>query len=147
MDRQGRPTTDPQELDRGGAVPVFGGHKGLGVALITEVLAGVLAGGTVSPLVHKQRAEPDRPMECSQLFLALAPSAFGDPPVDELLDVLAGAVRSGYPEGAPPVHLPEQREEQAENEAREHGVPVPAAVASGLGWSTGPALTPTGGTR
>ncbi|QDD62592.1 Ldh family oxidoreductase (plasmid) [Streptomyces albidoflavus] len=147
VDRQGRPTTDPRELDRGGAVPVFGGHKGLGVALITEVLAGVLAGGTVSPLVHKQRAEPDRPMECSQLFLAFAPSAFGDPPVDELLDVLAGAVRSGYPEGAPPVHLPEQREEQAENEAREHGVPVPAAVAARLGWSTGPALAPAGGTR
>ncbi|MFJ7336780.1 Ldh family oxidoreductase [Streptomyces sp. NPDC101116] len=43
MDRDGRPTTDPEELDRGGAVPVFGGHKGLGVQVITEVLSGVLA--------------------------------------------------------------------------------------------------------
>ncbi|WP_406860760.1 Ldh family oxidoreductase [Streptomyces sp. HUAS MG47] len=135
VDRQGRPTTDPEELDRGGAVPVFGGHKGLGVAVITEVLAGILAGHTVSPLVHKQRAEPDRAMDCSQLFLALSPSAFGDPPVDELLTVLSNAVAAGYPEGAPRVHLPEQQEELAEAAARDDGVPVPLAVVERLGWT------------
>ncbi|MEU8522622.1 Ldh family oxidoreductase [Streptomyces sp. NPDC048577] len=147
VDRQGRPTTDPEELDRGGAVPVFGGHKGLGVAVITEVLAGILAGGTVSPLVHKQRAEPERPMDCSQLFLALSPTAFGDPPVDELLSVLSGAVAAGYPQGAPPVHLPEQREELAESAARNHGVPVPAAVAERLGWTGNRTLAAAGEAR
>ncbi|MFG2572543.1 Ldh family oxidoreductase [Streptomyces sp. NPDC048481] len=147
VDREGRPTTDPEELDRGGAVPVFGGHKGLGVAVITEVLAGVLAGGTVSPLVHKQRAEPDRPMDCSQLFLALSPGAFGDPPVDELLDVLSGAVAAGYPQGPPAVHLPEQQERLAEALAAEHGVPVPASVVERLGWDAPEtaAAAPAGG--
>ncbi|OKK12257.1 hypothetical protein AMK16_32050 [Streptomyces sp. CB00455] len=147
VDREGRPTTDPEELDRGGAVPVFGGHKGLGVAVITEVLAGILAGGTVSPLVHKQRAEPDRPMDCSQLFLALSPSAFGDPPVDELLAVLSGAVAAGYPQGAPPIHLPEQQEELAESAARDHGVPVPASVAARLGWTADRTLAGAGAVR
>ncbi|MFE2309325.1 Ldh family oxidoreductase, partial [Streptomyces sp. NPDC059411] len=147
VDRQGRPTTDPEELDRGGAVPVFGGHKGLGVAVITEVLAGILAGGTVSPLVHKQRAEPERSMDCSQLFLAFSPAAFGNPPVDELLAVLSGAISAGYPHGAPPVHLPEQQEELAEAAAREHGVPVPASVADQLGWISDRALTTTAGER
>ncbi|MFJ3592225.1 Ldh family oxidoreductase [Streptomyces sp. NPDC090231] len=134
VDREGRPTTDPEELDRGGAVPVFGGYKGLGVAVITEVLAGILAGGTVSPLVHKQRAEPERAMDCSQLFLALSPDAFGNPPVEELLDVLSGAVAAGYPQGPPEVHLPEQQERLAETMAAEHGVPVPASVVEQLGW-------------
>ncbi|MCZ7456175.1 Ldh family oxidoreductase [Streptomyces sp. WMMC940] len=147
VDRQGRPTTDPEELDRGGAVPVFGGHKGLGVAVITEVLAGILAGGTVSPLVHKQRAEPDRAMDCSQLFLALSPSAFGDPPVDELLRVLSAAVADGYPQGAPRVHLPEQQEESAEAAAREHGIPVPARVVESLGWTADRTATAVGGAR
>ncbi|MFI9628869.1 Ldh family oxidoreductase [Streptomyces sp. NPDC052042] len=135
VDRQGRPTTDPEELDRGGAVPVFGGHKGLGLQVITEVLAGILAGATVSPLVHKQRAEPDRPMDCSQLFLALSPAAFGDPPVDELLTVLTDAVAAGYPLGAPSVHLPEQQEAAAEARAADEGIPVPLAVAAKLGWT------------
>ncbi|MER5891308.1 Ldh family oxidoreductase, partial [Streptomyces sp. NPDC001941] len=147
VDRAGRPTTDPEELDRGGAVPVFGGHKGLGVAVITEVLAGILAGGTVSPLVHKQRAEPERPMDCSQLFLGLSPAAFGDPPVDELLTVLTGAVAAGYPEGAPRVHLPEQQEELAEAAARDAGIPVPLSVAERLGWTADRTPATSGGTR
>jgi LDH2 family malate/lactate/ureidoglycolate dehydrogenase len=147
VDRRGLFTTDPQELDRGGAVPVFGGYKGLGVAVITEVLAGILAGHTVSPLVHKQRAEPEHPMDCSQLFLALSPAAFGNPPVDELLGVLSAAVTAGYPQGAPAVHLPEQQEELAEARAREYGVPVPAAVAAALGWMAAPAFTGAGEAR
>lgn len=147
VDRQGRPTTDPEELDRGGAVPVFGGYKGLGVAVITEVLAGILAGGTVSPLVHKQRAEPERAMDCSQLFLALSPAAFGNPPVDELLAVLSGAVAAGYPQGPPDVHLPEQQEQLAEAVAREQGVSVPAAVVERLGWAMGEAPAGSGSAR
>ncbi|MFI5978424.1 Ldh family oxidoreductase [Streptomyces sp. NPDC051452] len=147
VDRRGRPTTDPGELDRGGAVPVFGGHKGLGVAVITEVLAGILAGGTVSPLVHKQRAEPERSMDCSQLFLALSPAAFGDPPVDELLDVLSGAVTAGYPQGAPRVHLPEQQEELAEAAALDSGIPVPLTVVERLGWTADRTPAASGGTR
>ncbi|MEE4491494.1 Ldh family oxidoreductase [Streptomyces sp. BE230] len=145
VDREGRPTTDPEELDRGGAVPVFGGHKGLGVAVITEVLAGILAGGTVSPLVHKQRAEPERAMDCSQLFLALSPDAFGNPPVEKLLDVLSGAVAAGYPQGPPEVHLPEQQERLAEAAAAEHGVPVPASVVEQLGWAAPQAAPATTG--
>ncbi|MFH9393747.1 Ldh family oxidoreductase [Streptomyces sp. NPDC017556] len=146
VDREGRPTTDPEELDRGGAVPVFGGHKGLGVAVITEVLAGILAGGTVSPLVHKQRAEPERSMDCSQLFLALSPEAFGNPPVDDLLDALSGAVAAGYPQGPPAVHLPEQQERLAEAVAAEHGVPVPVSVVERLGWAVPEtAAAPAGG--
>ncbi|MFE1877759.1 Ldh family oxidoreductase [Streptomyces sp. NPDC059496] len=148
VDRRGLGTPDPRELDRGGAVPVFGGHKGLGVAVITEVLGGILGGGTVSPLVHKQRAEPDRSMDCSQLFLGLAPAAFGNPPVDQLLDVLSEAVAAGYPQGVPPIHFPEQQEEEAESTACRDGVPVPAAVAEQLGWTVQPAFSGTpGGTR
>ena len=134
VDRQGRPTTDPEELDRGGAVPVFGGHKGLGVALITEILAGVLGGGTISPRVHKQRAEPERVMDCSQLFIALDPAAFGDPPVGELVDALCAAVSSGYTGRPPAIHLPEQQERAAELRAATEGIPVPVAVAAALGW-------------
>ncbi|MFD8721104.1 Ldh family oxidoreductase [Streptomyces sp. NPDC059629] len=141
VDREGRPTTDPEELDRGGAVPVFGGHKGLGVALITEVLGGILGGGTISPRVHKQRAEPERAMDCAQLFIALDPAAFGDPPVDDLVNALHTAVASGYAAEPPLVHFPEQQERIAERRAEESGIPVPHSVAAALGWT---AASPAG---
>jgi LDH2 family malate/lactate/ureidoglycolate dehydrogenase len=44
VDKDGRPTTDPNDLDRGGSLTPFGGHKGFGLALMVEVLAGVLTG-------------------------------------------------------------------------------------------------------
>ncbi len=97
----------------------------------------MLGGATVSPLVHKQRAEPERAMECSQLFLALDPAAFGSPPVDELLDTLSGAVAAGYLDGPPRIHLPEQQEQIATARADRDGIPVPASVADRLGWSHG----------
>ncbi len=52
IDRHGRPSTNPQDLfdtPRGALLP-FGEHKGSGLALICELLAGALTGGgTVQP--------------------------------------------------------------------------------------------------
>lgn len=45
LDKAGTPTTDPDALFDGGALRPFGEHKGYGMALINELLAGVLSGG------------------------------------------------------------------------------------------------------
>ena len=48
LDREGRPTTDPNEFVRGGLMAPLGSpaapHKGFGLALVIDVLAGVLTG-------------------------------------------------------------------------------------------------------
>lgn len=52
LDPEGRPTTDPTVLipDLLGAITPMGDHKGYGLALMAEVLAGVLSGGkTIHP--------------------------------------------------------------------------------------------------
>jgi LDH2 family malate/lactate/ureidoglycolate dehydrogenase len=43
LDRHGRPSTDPADLVAGLGMPI-GGHKGYGLTLVMEVLAGVLTG-------------------------------------------------------------------------------------------------------
>jgi len=43
-DGMGRPTTNPADFDQGGLLLPVGGHKGFGLALMVEVLAGVLTG-------------------------------------------------------------------------------------------------------
>ncbi len=42
-DAEGQETTDPKEM-LGGAIKVFGGHKGSGLAMIVQILAGPLVG-------------------------------------------------------------------------------------------------------
>jgi LDH2 family malate/lactate/ureidoglycolate dehydrogenase len=135
QDRDGRPTNNPDELERGGSVPVFGDYKGLCVTLIAEVLAGMLGGHTVSPLVAKQRAQPGQPMNCSQLFIGLSPSAFGLEETDKLLEVLYEATVDGYASPPPIPHFPDQLEAERTREARERGVHVPGSLASSLGWA------------
>lgn len=133
VDAAGSPSADPHDLDRGGAVPVFGGHKGLGVSVIVEVLAGMLAGGTVSPLVHKQRQEPDRPMDCAQLFIGFDPDAFGATAIGALSGTLRDTVAASYGTTLPEVYFPEQQERLRAAEAARAGISVPAALASQLG--------------
>ncbi|OPF76713.1 hypothetical protein VT50_0222980 [Streptomyces antioxidans] len=135
LDNKGQPSTDPEDLDRGGSVPVFGGHKGLGLSLMIEVLAGILVAGTVSPLVHRQRHKPSHTMGCSQLFLGFRSDLFGQEGRHELLDVLSTTVRDGYDTTVSEPYFPEQREQTSMKAAEETGVPVPSAVAAELGWA------------
>ncbi len=70
LDVSGRPTVDPAEAIAGIMVPM-GGHRGYGLAVMWEVLTGVLAGGSrfiddiIMPDVF------DRPQGVSRLFLGL----------------------------------------------------------------------------
>jgi uncharacterized oxidoreductase len=48
IDKDGRPTTDPNDLYAGGALLPFGGHKGSGLGIITDLLAGALTGAGTS---------------------------------------------------------------------------------------------------
>jgi L-2-hydroxycarboxylate dehydrogenase (NAD+) len=56
LDSNGNPTTDPAEALKGSMVPL-GGHKGFGLSLVVDVIAGLLTGsafgGEVKPLDHK----------------------------------------------------------------------------------------------
>lgn len=49
IDSSGEPTTDPSDVLTGGAVLPFGGHKGLGLSLMVEILNKALTGATGDP--------------------------------------------------------------------------------------------------
>ncbi|MCC6177253.1 MAG: Ldh family oxidoreductase [Chloroflexi bacterium] len=74
FDRSGQPTVDPAAALQGLLAPAAG-HKGYGLALMFEVLTGVLAGLAVAPHV----GSPDdctRTQQVSHFLLALDPTAF-----------------------------------------------------------------------
>ena len=44
--KDGLPTTDPNEMARGGMLLPMGGHKGFGLSMVAEALGGALTGAT-----------------------------------------------------------------------------------------------------
>ena len=48
IDRDGRPTTDPRDFYEGGALLTVGGHKGSGLSIVTDLLAGAVSTGRSS---------------------------------------------------------------------------------------------------
>ena len=78
IDADGRPTTDASVMTRApsGAILPFGGHKGYGLGVAVELLAGLLSGaGTVRP--ERQQGET---FAANNLFaLVVDPARFADP--------------------------------------------------------------------
>ncbi|MBI4278214.1 MAG: Ldh family oxidoreductase [Armatimonadetes bacterium] len=52
IDAHGRPTGDPRAVIEGGALAPFGGHKGFGLALLVEILTGIMTGGAFGLDAH-----------------------------------------------------------------------------------------------
>jgi LDH2 family malate/lactate/ureidoglycolate dehydrogenase len=121
VDPDGRPTTNAQAgLD--GAMLPFGQHKGYGIALLIEMLSGVLAGATVAPNVGNLYDNPTGVQNVGHGFGAIRVDALA--PSEEFaarMDALIREVRQS-PRGAgvPRIYLPGEIEfELAERNRRE----------------------------
>src|SRR5258706_13387262 len=74
--KDGTPTTDPAKALDGGFLLPFGGHKGFGLAIVVEVLAGVLTGSAVGREVGSLFVDYDRPQNTGHFMLALDAAHF-----------------------------------------------------------------------
>lgn len=122
----GRPTTDPQEALRGALVP-FGGAKGSGLALVVDVLAGLVTGGRSGPEIVPLYEELHRPQGVGHLMLALWPEAFcGLRTLRDRVDRLVREIRALPPaEGFDRVWLPGELEYRRQLEYAQAGIPLP----------------------
>ena len=122
LDHEGEPTTDARAALAGAMAPA-GGYKGVGLALIVEVLAAVLTGSTLS---HKAPSFADTsggPPRTGQLFIALDPAAFSSSSFADVMEELLAAMCS-----EPGVRVPGARRLAARERARQHGITVPRAL-------------------
>ncbi|MDA8107735.1 MAG: Ldh family oxidoreductase, partial [Betaproteobacteria bacterium] len=72
-DEHGRPTTDPAAALAGFLLP-FGAHKGSGLAMAVDLLAGLLAGARFLTDVSSWVDRPDEPQGLGHFFLVLDPA-------------------------------------------------------------------------
>jgi len=124
VDSQGVPTTDTDAAIRGMPMPL-GGYKGSGLAMMVELLCGVLSGGAMSVEVGGIRIE-GKPTRTSQTFVAVDPGRFM--PVEDFprrVEWLVNTVKSAAPAtGFDEVMVAGDPEWRAEAERRQSGIPL-----------------------
>jgi len=76
LDKEGRPTTDARAALDGSLIPI-GEGKGFALAVLVEILAGVLAGEVLSLELPLPWMSPEQAARPGLLLLALEPTAFG----------------------------------------------------------------------
>jgi uncharacterized oxidoreductase len=122
IDAAGQPTNDPTGLirDRTGALLSFGKHKGSGLAVMCEIMAGALAGG--------QRAEETRRggILNSMLAVVIDPTKLGGTTgVAEAAASTAAHIRSSrVAPGFEQVLLPGEPERHSAERRTREGIPI-----------------------
>ena len=130
LDKEGRPTTDPEKALAGGLLMPLGGPKGYGLALTVDLLCGALSGAGACDRVQSLHHALDRGQNVSFLVGAIDPECFGG------LSALVGEaervgdlVHSCPPaDGYAAVMLPGEPEASTERKRLVEGIPVPEPV-------------------
>jgi ureidoglycolate dehydrogenase (NAD+) len=121
VDSSGSITTDPKKAIEGTILPL-GGYKGFGLAVMVDVLSGLLAGFSMT------RAEKnERPWNIGQFFLAIHVEKFGKTDafkkrIDEFIaDIKTCPLMPGFSE----ITMPGERGYRATEDSAAKGVEIP----------------------
>ena len=79
LNKDGKETTDPNEIAKGGVLLPFGGYKGSGIAMMVELLAGALIGETFSYETAAKDNKDGGPPSGGEFILAMSPEKIAGP--------------------------------------------------------------------
>lgn len=123
LDGDGAPTTDPDKVE---AMIPFGGYKGYGLALVVDVLTGVLMGAKYGPHITAMYGDYDKPRDLASLMIAIDPSTFTSADAFKVqMDAMVDDLHSQSPgPGYEQVYVPGELQLKLEKANLELGVPV-----------------------
>lgn len=93
LDADGNPTTDPEVGLKGSMAP-SGGYKGVGSALMVEIMAAVLTGATLGIDASPFSGTAGGPPKTGQFFIAINPKASAEDAFAPLVERLTDAVHA-----------------------------------------------------
>jgi L-2-hydroxycarboxylate dehydrogenase (NAD+) len=137
LDDEGQPTTDANVayetrlLTPLGATRDLGGHKGYGLAVMVDILSGVLAGAGFADVRRRREPEPTR-ADIGHFFGAIDIARFRDlaafkADMDDLLRALKDSRKA---EGQDRIYVAGEPESECEQRRRRDGIPLaPGLVA------------------
>ncbi|WP_334597867.1 Ldh family oxidoreductase [Pseudomonas alvandae] len=128
-DASGRPTTDPRAALDGFLLPI-GGHKGYGLALVVDLLAGLLSNAAYLTHVKSWVDAPDEPQNLGHFFILIDTARLGSAGwLQERMRDFASILHQSPPiEPASPVIVPGEIELKKMRRYLHEGVPVDAAT-------------------
>jgi LDH2 family malate/lactate/ureidoglycolate dehydrogenase len=132
LDETGAPTTDPAAAMKGTLLPI-GGPKGYGLALMIDLISGLLSGSQYGPNV-KTFHQPVGPTGVGMGAMAVDIARFM--PLDQFQPLLRAHLRaireSTKAPGTSRIYLPGEIESEQEKRSAANGVEVSAATVSHL---------------
>lgn len=131
LDGSGEPTTDPNEV---AALRPVGGPKGYGLAIVVDVLCGVLTGVGTSPTIGPLYDDYHEPMRLGHFFGAIDPSAFVplqqfEAAIGDYINRLRGQEPA---EGVDQIRLPGEIEFRTRERRSREGIPLNADAVEGI---------------
>ena len=119
IDKHGQPTTEPKDFYDGGALLTVGGHKGSGLSIVTDLLAGAISTG-------KSSDPADDVLRNNMLSIYIAPQVYdAQGAVAAEIARFAAWVKASPPaRSETPVLLPGDVERMTRKERSSRGVPV-----------------------
>lgn len=129
IDKEGQPTTDASEALAGSVLP-FGEHKGYGIALMVDVLSGILSGAAFGAHLGALWDNADSHQNLGFFLQAINISAFRDVAdfkrqIDAMIDEIKASKRAP---GTDEILVPGELEFRSERYNRQHGIRVGAGV-------------------
>jgi LDH2 family malate/lactate/ureidoglycolate dehydrogenase len=132
-DLEGKPTTDPNVAHTGTIVPI-GEHKGYGLTLLIEILAGLLGGAPYFGVERSQTSEHVRQKGIGHFFMAIDPARFM--PIDTFKaavdHMVQGTKSSPKMPGVEEIFLPGEQEANRRRLYVEKGIPLDVSTISTL---------------
>jgi len=140
VDEAGRACEDPKRVyanmraKRGGGIlplgglgEIFGGHKGYGLALLVDILSGVLSGSGNTTLLYPKTPEgKPLPSRVGHFFGALRVDFFRPLPEfkEDMDDMIRRLKNSAKAEGETRIYLHGEKEFELEEKYRREGIPL-----------------------
>jgi LDH2 family malate/lactate/ureidoglycolate dehydrogenase len=133
-DKDGLPTTDAGDWPNSGSMSPMAGHKGYGIAMLIEVLAGALTGAGMLGEAKSWILQPKEISRLGQSFIAinignLIPIEVFKRRIDHVITELREAPKA---KGSERVYVPGEIEWEKRADALANGIPLPEQVFAAL---------------
>lgn len=126
LDKDGKPTTNPQDVYNGGLLLPIASYKGYGIALAISIFTGLLADGAFDTDIPHPYKYLDAPGQNSFFMSAIRVDQFV--PVGSFkrrMDEVVRLIRSTkLSQGADRIYLPGEKEYETANERSANGIPL-----------------------
>lgn len=129
LTKDGKPTTDPNEIWKDAVMLPFAEHKGYGLAVMVELMTAALGMSGMMSGVHSWNMQPGRDADTGHTFIVINPDFFGGREAfkantDKMIDELK---QCPTVEGASEILYPGELEWRREAKALAAGIQLPAA--------------------